>query len=166
MKPARRSHGFTLVELMIVVAIIGILAAVALPAYQDYTVRAKTAEGVQLATSLQKAVGAYYDRWGSLPRDNEAAGFPKGGALRGVWVSGIEIMQGTIVVSFDAKALGPSAGAGRDLVLRPAVNDKAPTAALVWVCNGHAVPAGFTAMPAASAAYLPEKVLPSPCRKS
>jgi len=68
-------QGFTLIELMIVVAIIGILAAVAIPAYQDYTVRAKMSEAVTAASAAKTSVSEYYISQGSMPADAGAAGF-------------------------------------------------------------------------------------------
>ena len=65
--PSSKATGFTLIELMFVVAIIGILAAVAIPAYNDYTIRARVSEAFLVAGEAQRAVAEYYDRWGRLP---------------------------------------------------------------------------------------------------
>ena len=69
--------GFTLIELMIVVAIIGILAAIAIPAYQDYTVRSQVTEGLNLASDLKAAVAETFAQTGSWPADNSALGLDR-----------------------------------------------------------------------------------------
>lgn len=69
-----RESGFTFIELMIVVAIIAILAAIAIPAYQDYTIRSQVAEGITLASGGKNAVWDYHSAYGVFPPDNGAAG--------------------------------------------------------------------------------------------
>jgi len=69
----KRTQGFTLIELMIVVAIIGILAAIAIPAYQDYTIRAQVSEGINLASGAKAAIAEYFMDTGPLPVSNTAA---------------------------------------------------------------------------------------------
>ncbi|NNC77687.1 MAG: prepilin-type N-terminal cleavage/methylation domain-containing protein, partial [Woeseiaceae bacterium] len=68
--------GFTLIELMIVVSIVGILAAVAIPAYMDYVVRVQVAEGVKLTGAAKSAVATYFQEYGSFPEDNAKAALP------------------------------------------------------------------------------------------
>ena len=82
-------QGFTLIELMIVVAIIGILAAVAIPAYQDYTSRAKVAEGPQLLDGLKTDVSEYYTEYGDIPTIAQVTNFAGPKALDGKYVSAI-----------------------------------------------------------------------------
>ncbi|MBV59712.1 MAG: pilus assembly protein PilE [Nevskiales bacterium] len=71
----KKQQGFTLIELMIVVAIIGILAAIAIPAYQDYTIRAKLTEAITAASSAKTSVSEYYTTLGEMPATQTAAGF-------------------------------------------------------------------------------------------
>ena len=78
----KKQQGFTLIELMIVVAIIGILAAIAIPAYQDYTIRAQVSEGLNLSGAAKAAVTEYFQDQGAFPADNATAGFEAAGALR------------------------------------------------------------------------------------
>lgn len=95
---AGAQKGFTLIELMITVAIVGILAAVALPAYQDYTIRAQVSEGFTLAEGAKTAVSEYFANAGSLPADNTAANY--GGAAN------TKIAGGTITLTPTADASG------------------------------------------------------------
>src|SRR5690606_26320400 len=81
--------GFTLIELMITVAIVGILAAVALPAYQDYTIRAQVAEGLSLASGAKVVVAEYYANRGDFPADNDGAGY---GGAEGKYVTAVDIV--------------------------------------------------------------------------
>ncbi|WP_019590201.1 MULTISPECIES: pilin [unclassified Thioalkalivibrio] len=100
--------GFTLIELMIVVAIIGILAAIALPAYQDYTVRAQVSEGMSLAAGARTAMAEYYNSRGTfIDGDNSDYGLASSGSITGSYVSDVSAGSGLITVSYD----GPSANA-------------------------------------------------------
>ncbi len=164
-RPLRRAcAGFTLLELIFVTGIIGILAAVALPAYQDYIVRARIAEGLELGRAAQKNVAEYYDRWGVLPRDNEAAGLPAPALMKGAWVDGIDVAQGVLSIRF-SDALGKDLPKPATLVMRPAIREALPTGALAWVCQNAPSPAGTRVVPLPVATSLLEsKYLPSTCR--
>lgn len=99
-------QGFTLIELMIVVAIIGILAAVAIPAYQDYTVRAQVTEGLSLASAAKTAVSEFFATNGDLPGSNASAGIASSESISGNHVDNVEInSNGSIVVTFSATAI-------------------------------------------------------------
>ncbi len=91
-----RQSGFTLIELMIVVAIIGILASIAIPAYQDYTIRAQVTEAFSLASELKGPIQEYRKERGRLPLNNAAAGVPDPDKLIGNYVTRVEVAQGAI----------------------------------------------------------------------
>ncbi|ENX9167491.1 prepilin-type N-terminal cleavage/methylation domain-containing protein, partial [Neisseria gonorrhoeae] len=89
--------GFTLIELMIVIAIVGILAAVALPAYQDYTARAQVSEAILLAEGQKSAVTEYYLNHGEWPKDNASAGVASPASnIKGKYVQKVEVNNGVV----------------------------------------------------------------------
>ncbi|HGG7825205.1 TPA: pilin [Neisseria meningitidis] len=96
--------GFTLIELMIVIAIVGILAAVALPAYQDYTARAQVSEAILLAEGQKSAVTEYYLNHGIWPGDNSSAGVASSSTIKGKYVKSVEVKNG--VVTAEMKSSG------------------------------------------------------------
>ncbi|EMT7642614.1 pilin, partial [Neisseria gonorrhoeae] len=88
--------GFTLIELMIVIAIVGILAAVALPAYQDYTARAQVSEAILLAEGQKSAVTEYYLNNGEWPKDNTSAGVANPTEIKGKYVQSVTVTNGVV----------------------------------------------------------------------
>ncbi|EMT2052579.1 pilin, partial [Neisseria gonorrhoeae] len=88
--------GFTLIELMIVIAIVGILAAVALPAYQDYTARAQVSEAILLAEGQKSAVTEYYLNHGEWPKDNDKAGVASSDKIKGKYVQSVTVANGVV----------------------------------------------------------------------
>ncbi|HID8706309.1 TPA: pilin [Neisseria meningitidis] len=97
--------GFTLIELMIVIAIVGILAAVALPAYQDYTARAQVSEAILLAEGQKSAVTEYYLNHGEWPANNSSAGVATSASdIKGKYVKSVEVKNG--VVTAEMKSSG------------------------------------------------------------
>ena len=103
----KKQQGFTLIELMIVVAIIGILAAIAIPAYQDYTIRAQVSEGINLTAGAKAATTEYSMDTGRWPTDNTFAGLSAPGAISGKYTTGVATVAGVITVTYgnDAHAL-------------------------------------------------------------
>jgi type IV pilus assembly protein PilA len=97
-------QGFTLIELMIVVAIIGILAAIAIPAYQDYTIRAQVSEGLNLASGAKAAVSEYFMDRGVMPADNTQAGLSQPASIRGNYVRTVTVANGIIQVVYSNAA--------------------------------------------------------------
>ncbi|HGH7147075.1 TPA: pilin [Neisseria meningitidis] len=91
--------GFTLIELMIVIAIVGILAAVALPAYQDYTARAQVSEAILLAEGQKSAVTEYYLNHGTWPGGNSDAGVASASDIKGKYVKSVEVKNGVVTAT-------------------------------------------------------------------
>jgi type IV pilus assembly protein PilA len=122
----RKTSGFTLIELMIVIAILGILAAIAIPAYQDYSVRAKVSEGLSLAAGAKTSVSEYYSSEGILPADNAAAGLPADTDITGNDVSGVAVADGVITITYANPPI-----AGSTITLTPNV---AGAGSITWTC--------------------------------
>ncbi|ENY1195738.1 pilin [Neisseria gonorrhoeae] len=93
--------GFTLIELMIVIAIVGILAAVALPAYQDYTARAQVSEAILLAEGQKSAVTEYYLNHGIWPENNTSAGVANPADIKGKYVKSVTVAKGVVTADKD-----------------------------------------------------------------
>ena len=100
-------QGFTLIELMIVVAIIGILAAIAIPAYQDYTIRAQVSEGLNLGGGAKTAVAEYYQDRGVWPLNNNVAGLSAAANIQGKYVATVTVAANVVSVAYgnDAHAM-------------------------------------------------------------
>ena len=96
----KKKQGFTLIELMIVVAIIGILAAIAIPAYQDYTIRAQVSEGLTLAAGAKTAVAEYYMERGAWPANNDEAGLADRHDIIGKYTEHISVAANVIEIKY------------------------------------------------------------------
>jgi len=100
----KKQQGFTLIELMIVVAIIGILAAIAIPAYQDYTIRAQVSEGLNLTGGAKAAATEFYQDQGAFPANNTQAGLALSTAITGKYVSSVGVNGNTITATYSSTA--------------------------------------------------------------
>lgn len=139
---ARAQKGFTLIELMIVIAIIGILASIAIPTYRDYVVRTRVSEGMSLASGPKTDVTAHFNSTGSWPGDNADAGLPAPGDISGEAVSSVAVDEDEITVTYDAEGID-----GDTLVIEATANG----GSVNWVCN-------------AAGSSVDASLLPSSCR--
>jgi type IV pilus assembly protein PilA len=142
--------GFTLIELMIVVAIIAILAAIAVPAYQNYVIRSQVAEGVVVADNPKDAVWGFVSTTGRMPSDNDSAGLPQATSIVGKYVSSISVAGGQITVTYSSSApqRANSAIDQKTLVMSPTLG--AQKGSIQWICQ----PTGT----------VPQAFLPTICR--
>ncbi len=123
-------QGFTLIELMIVVAIIGILAAIAIPAYQDYTIRAQVSEGINLADGLKTPIADFYNDKGHYPPANGSGGIAAAPSITGKYVEEVTVTAGVIKVKYGKDANSKIAGADK-IILTPTDN----VGSISWACT-------------------------------
>lgn len=150
-----KQQGFTLIELMIVVAIVGILAAIAIPAYQDYTVRAKVTEGLNAVAPAKQSVSEYYITVGVMPTDADAAGFPTGAS--GDYVDGLSYSKtndstGVIIVDMSESVGGEVTDGSSDKFKLTGSGD---SSGVSWTC---------TPGDASDGQAIAGKYLPANCR--
>lgn len=155
------TRGFTLIELMIVVSIIGILASIAIPAYQDYTIRAQVMEAFSLASELKGSVQEFRKDRGRFPATNAEAGVPEPKYLIGNYVTGITVHDGALDIQFGNNA--NKLLAGMVVTLQPLVVTGSPASPMSWRCGLRKVPNGMEVV-GANHTTLDRKFLPAACR--
>jgi len=163
-----RAAGFTLMELMIVVAIIGILASMAVPVYQGYVIRAQVSEGVNMAAAAKAPIVSAFLDTGNAPVDRASAGLSANATdTKGSYVSSIDVANGAIVITYGEQATASIAGL--TVALTPYETGEM---GIVWRCGYESAPAGLAPLGTAGggnvsvylASTVASRYLPSACR--
>ena len=141
----KNQHGFTLIELMIVVAIIGILASIAMAMYEDYVIRAQIAEGLNVSSSVKTGVSEYYMDRGAFPANNGQAGVTASGNYAGKYVESVSVSGAVLIIKYGNDANARISGETITMTANTAA-----AGSLHWVC--------------ASGGVIQDKHLPLSCR--
>lgn len=167
-RPSCPPRGFTLIELMVVVAVIAILALMAVPTYRDRIVRQQVADAIDSLQFAREGVAVAYRVVGEFPSDNTAAGLPPADKIVGAYVSSVVVRNGALELHFGNSA--DKVLKGRHLVLRPAYVAGYPQVPLAWICAAGKVPDQMTVQGNDSSdvprTYLPLRCHPGGAAKS
>lgn len=155
-------QGFTLVELMVVISVIGILAMLALPSYQDRIIKAQVQEGMALADFVKQGVATYYTRNQKMPDNNADAALPPADKIIGNFVTQVAIENGAITITYGNRTNGFLSG--KKLTLRPAVVEGYPAVPIAWVCGMAGAP-NTMKIAGNNQTNIPQAHLPLDCAK-
>jgi len=156
----RIRDGFTLVEMMVVIAIIAILAMMAVPSYLDRIVRKQIEAGLPLADIAKQPIALAWAQTQAFPPDNAAANLPTADKIVGNYVTSVAVQGGAIHITFGNQA--SSAIKGKVLSLRPAVVVDAPVVPIAWICGNSAAPEKMTVR-GQNQTNIPNAFLPFEC---
>lgn len=157
----RRQPGFTWIETLFVLAVIGLLALMAIPALRDRALRKQVEEGLALADVAKTGVQAAWAATGEMPANNEAAGAPPRDKIVGSVVKDVNVDQGAITVTFGNNA--SKALEGKRVTVRPAVVPGERAVPIAWLCHSIGVPKGMQEL-GTDVTDVPSAWLPVDCR--
>lgn len=157
----RNDRGFTWIELLLVLAVFAILAAMAIPGFRDAALRKQVVEGLALAAIAKQGVQAAWSAKGEMPADNAAAALPPRDKIVGTLVKDVNVAEGAITLTFGNNAA--SALQGKRVTVRPAVVADQPVVPIAWLCHALPVPKGMEVR-GKDETDIPPAFLPVECR--
>ncbi|MBT5229017.1 MAG: pilin [Methylococcales bacterium] len=158
----RQTHtGFTLIELMIVIAILGAMVSYSVPSFHQYTIKTQVRESYVFGSQLQKAITDYYTKQQRFPKNNQEAGLPPPNKLIGIHVTRIEVNNGSLQLTLGNKVNQKIAG--KKLTLQPMVVDGSPKSPISWACGNASNPIGMRKI-GNNQTDIPAYYLPIECR--
>ena len=157
----RASAGFTWIEVVLILAVMGILAAMAFPALQDQALKKQVKEALALAVVAKSGVQAAWSAGGEMPGDNKAAGIPEPEKIIGSFVSAVNVEDGAVTLTLGNQASRQLHG--KRLTVRPAVVADQAVVPIAWLCHAFPVPNGME-VKGMDATDVPPQWLPVECR--
>jgi len=161
LKMIRLQRGFTLTEMMVVIVVIGILAMLAIPSFQERIVREQVVSALPLADIAKAPIAAAWTTTQTFPADNAAAGLPVPEKVVNNYISALSVKDGVIQITFGNRA--HNLLKDKTLTLRPAVVEDAPVVPVTWVC-GNAIGPDKMMVKGANSTNVPNAYLPTGCR--